>query len=439
MDKKLQKIYKDRRNKFIKGLPNNSIVIVPNKSPAIRSHDVEYLFKPDPDFFYLTGFDEPHSVCILKKHTQNKHSFILFVEEKVKEKEIWVGKITGIPSAKSKYKADESYSIKDFRQNLKSHLLGFENVYFPVGKDKDLTNLISNIVNELRNSNRAGKKAPKTIIDSREMIHNCRLIKDSYEIECLKKACEITKDAHMLAMTCARPGMYEYELEALIEYKFKSSGSSGPAYPSIVGSGNNATTLHYIKNNKKIQKNDLVLIDAGCEFNNYAADLTRTYPVTKKFTSEQKDIYEIVLEAQLKTIAQVKKGKTFKNAFDKSVSVIVDGLKELKLLKGSKEEIIKKKKYKKFYMHNIGHWLGLDVHDAGPYLDIKNSSIKLAPGMVMTVEPGIYISNEEKDVPKGFRGIGIRIEDDVLITKSGNKVLTEGIPKTVDEIEALSF
>lgn len=430
-------IFKNRRKRLLSKLQENSIVIIPNKPLSIRSNDVEYKFRPDSNFYYLTGFEEPNSICVLKKEKRGS-KYILFVEPKDKEKEIWTGKRAGKEGAKQIYRADESYLFSDFESKLKLFLQNSEYVYFPLGQNKDLEIKITGIIDELKRNNRSGIKSPKNISDPRDLIHKMRLIKDSYEIECLQTAARIAKDAHILAMAYAKHKMHEYEIEAIIEYRFRTLGASGPAYPSIVGSGENATILHYIKNNKMIQKDDLILIDAGCEYNYYASDLTRTFPVNKKFNPAQKAIYEIVLEAQLKAIEQIKPQKRFIDSYNKAVYVLVEGLKDLKLLKGSTEKIIKKGEYKKFFMHKLSHWLGLDVHDAGPYTDEKGNSIKLVPGMVMTVEPGIYISKDNTSVPKHFRGIGIRIEDDILVTKNGNKILTSGTPKTINEIEAFN-
>lgn len=429
-------IYSKRRERLFKELPENSISIIPNKNLSIRSNDVEYKFKSDPDFFYLTGFEEPNSICILKKDKRS-FTYILFVEEKNREKEIWTGKRAGTIGAKSIYKANTAYPICEFEKSLKSLIQGSEHIYYPIGKCKDLDLRITNIINELKKSSRAGIKTPKEISDPRDIIHRMRLIKDPYEIELMETAAQISRSAHILAMLNAKPNIYEYEIEAIIEYQFRSLGASAPAYSSIVGSGKNCTILHYIENNKKIKNGELILIDAGCEYKNYASDITRTFPANKKFTSVQKDLYEIVLEAQLRSIDEVKPGKRFTDAHEKSVKVIIEGLKELKLLKGSTEKIIEKGEYKKFYMHKTGHWLGLDVHDAGPYIDEKGNPIKLKPGMVTTVEPGLYI-NDDESVPSAFKGIGIRIEDDVLVTDKGNRVLSAGTPKTVKEIEELN-
>ncbi len=429
-------VYLNRRTKLFEKLPPKSVVIIPNRNISIWSNDVENKFKPDSDFYYLTGFQEPNSICILKKE-DGKNTFLLFLEPNDKEKEIWVGKRTGLDGAKSIYMADESYPINDFNNQFKKLLDGMEHIYIPFGNNKDLDLKLTSCLGELKRNNRAGKKSPSFVGDPRDFIHKMRLIKDDFEINEIQTAANITKDAFQLAMFSTQPNILEYEIEAMLDSKFRSLGGGGPAYPSIVGSGVNATTLHYIKNNKQLQKDELVLVDAGSEFNNYASDVTRTYPVTKKFTSPQKDIYQIVLEAQMKAIEEIKPGKQFIDPYNKAVSVIVDGLKGLGLLNGNTQEIIDKKEYKKFFMHNIGHWLGLDVHDAGPYIDDEGKSIKFTPGMVVTVEPGIYISNELQDVPESYKGIGVRIEDDVLVTDSGNKVLTSGIPKTVQDIEAI--
>ena len=430
-------LFKKRRKILTDQLPDNSIVVLQNKPISIRSNDVEYKYRPDSDFYYLTGFDEPNSACIIKKEKRSS-TYFLFVEPKDKNKEIWTGKRTGIESAKSMFKADKAYPINEFEKTIKELTSNSEHVYFSLGKCKKLDTRILTLINELKVSNRATSRSPKTIKDPRDLIHKMRLVKDNYEIKCMEKAAEISKNAHIVAMSYAKAGIFEYELESILEYRFRANGAYGPAYPSIVGSGNNTTILHYIKNNRKIKKNDLILVDAGCEYDYYASDLTRTYPESKKFTSAQKDIYEIVLEAQLKAIDQAKPGKRFIDCHNKALVVIVEGLKSIGLLNGSTEQIIKKGDYKKFYMHKIGHWLGLDVHDAGPYFDKNGDSLKLVPGMVLTIEPGIYISNDSNNIPKEFHNIGIRIEDDILITKGGNKVLTDGTPKTIKEIESMS-
>ncbi|MBI3591629.1 MAG: aminopeptidase P N-terminal domain-containing protein [Candidatus Melainabacteria bacterium] len=427
-------IFTSRREKLFKELPEKSLVIIPNNNISIRSNDTEYKFRPDSDFYYLTGFEEPNSICVLKKDN-GAFTYTMFVEPNNKEKEIWSGKRVGLEGVQSIYKANESYSIFDFDSKLKELIKGTEYIYLPFGKNKELDLKITSLLGDLKLKNRSGVKAPLGIFDFRDIVHKMRLIKDNHEIDFIQKASDISKVSHILAMYKSKPGMFEYELEALIEDNFRALGGNCPAYSTIVGSGKNTTTLHYINNNKKIQENDLILIDAGCEYNYYASDVTRTFPVSHKFNSAQKDIYEIVLKAQEEAIKEVKVGNRFIDPYNKATLIIAEGLKELGLLNGSTEEIIKKEDYKKFFMHNIGHWLGLDVHDAGPYIDDSGNSIKLTPGMVLTIEPGIYIPNHSEGIPEHFQGIGVRIEDDILVTENGNKVLTNGIPKTVKEIE----
>lgn len=417
--------FQARRKKLLEEIPEKSVVIIPNSRTSIRSNDTEYKFRPDSDFYYLTGFEEPNSVCILKKDKQGV-TYILFVEPKDEKEEIWTGERAGIEGAKSSYLADEAHPIEKFDHHLKKLVRGAKHVYLPFGKNKELDLRVTSLVGNLKQRNREAKPTPSGLLDPRDIVHRMRLIKEKEEIDLIQRAVDISSEAHTLAMTQTNPGMYEYELEALIDGHFRSNGGVGPAYTSIIAAGNNTTTLHYTKNDSEIKDGDLVLIDAGCEFNYYAADITRTFPANRRFTTPQKEIYDIVLDAQLQAIKEATPGKTVKDLFNKAVLVIVQGLKDLKLLKGSTEEIIQKRKYKKFFMHRIGHWLGLDVHDAGPYIDDKGKPIRFSPGMVLTVEPGIYILSKEETVPKEFRGIGVRIEDDVLITKDGNQVLTQG-------------
>lgn len=429
-------IFVNRRKAFISRLPQNTVAIIPNNSISFRSNDVEYRYRCDSDFYYLTGFDEPNSICVLKKDKKS-FTYYLFVEGNDKEKEIWIGKRVGTEGAKTHFKADKSFLIKEFNDKIKKISSGVEYIFFPVGKNKELDITMITLINDSKRSNRAALRTPKMISDPRDIIHKMRLIKNEHEIDCIKNAIDVSQMAHISAMACVKAGMFEYEIESLIEYQFRVLGGIGPAYPSIVGSGKNSTILHYINNNKKIQEGELILIDAGCEYDYYVSDITRTFPAGKKFTPVQKDIYQIVLDAQIKAIDEMKPGKRFIDSYNKAVRVISEGLKELKLLKGSISEIIEREKYKKFFMHKLSHWLGLDVHDAGPYIDDDGSVIKLKSGMVLTVEPGIYISNNDMDVPAMFRGIGVRIEDDMLITKDGNKILTSGIPKSIQEIETI--
>ena len=436
MEKNLYpEIYQIRRKRFVSQLDESSCLILPNNNHYFRSNDVEYRFRPDSSFFYLTGFEEPNSACIIIKHKKD-FEYILFVEPRNKEMELWTGRNIGIEGAKNIYKADKAFPISDLKSKLKELISKSKNIYYPLGVNQQLEASLTKNIYELQKNSRGGIKSPSCIHDSRNIIYKMRLIKDKNELTWIRKAIHISKEAHLAAIKHSRPKMFEYELESIIEGIFRRLGANGPAYPTIVGSGHNATTLHYIKNNRLIKNGDLILIDAGAEYNYYASDITRTFPANKKFSGPQKDIYEIVLKAQTEAIKQIKPGKRFIDPHNKAVTVIVEGLKELKLLKGSTEKIIRKEEYKQFFMHKLSHWLGLDVHDAGPYTDKKGDSIKLSPGMVLTVEPGIYISNQSK-VPKRFKGIGIRIEDDVLVTKDGNEVLTREIPKSIEDLESL--
>lgn len=431
-----QNYFEARRNKFLSQIEDNSLVIIPNQKVSIRSLDTEYKFRVDSDFYYLTGIDEPDVICVFKKE-KNNCSYILFVKPRDKDKEIWVGKSIGLEGAKSIYKAHEAYPLSDFDKELSKLIKGVEHIYIPFGRDPELDLKITKLLGNLKVRNREAVKTPKGLFDPRDIIHKMRLIKDENEIAIMQKAAKISMDAHKLAIESVKPGMFEYEIEALVDGYFRERGGVGPAYSSIVGSGENATVLHYIKNDRKIKKNDLVLLDTGCEYGYYASDITRTFPVSKSFTLPQGVIYELVLEAQEKAIKKVKPGTRYIEVYDEAASVIAQGLKDLGLLKESLKEIIEEKLYKKFFMHRIGHWLGLDVHDVGPYIDSEGNPIKLTPGMVLTVEPGIYISPEADGVPKEFKGIGVRIEDDVLVTEKGQKVLTSGLSKRVSDILAM--
>lgn len=429
-----QDYFQNRRNRFVSQIRDNSLVIIPNQKISIRSLDTEYKFRTDSDFYYLTGIDEPDVICIFKK--ENGHtSYILFVKPSNKDDEIWIGKSIGLEGAKSIYRADEAFPISDFDKKLGELIRGVDCVYIPFGRNTELDLKITKLLGNLKIRNREAVKTPEGIFDPRDIIHKMRLIKDKNEIATMQHTANISMEAHKLAMSQVKSGMFEYEIEALVDGCFRTVGGVGPAYSTIVGSGENATVLHYIKNDRKTKKNDLVLLDAGCEYGYYASDITRTFPVGRSFTPSQKEIYELVLEAEEKAIGKVKPQTRYIDVYNEAVSVIAQGLKDLGLLKGSVREIIEEKLYKKFFMHRIGHWLGLDVHDTGPYIDSEGNSIKLTPGMILTVEPGIYISPDLDDVPKEFRGIGVRIEDDVLVTRGGHKVLTNNLPKTVSEIE----
>lgn len=407
---------------------------------AVMHNDVEYVFRQDSDFYYLTGFNEPEAVAVLAPH-HDKHRFILFVQPKDPVKETWTGYRVGVEGAKERYGADEAYPISELDKNLPLYLEKAERIYYHLGRDRPFNDKILKHWQNLMAGYPKRGYGPIAIEDTNPIVHAMRLVKSPAELELMRKAAEISVEAHNHVREFTQPGRYEYEIQAELEHIFRLRGGMGPAYPSIVASGANACVLHYIENNRQMLDNELLLIDAGCAYDYYNADITRTFPVGGKFTPEQKAIYELVLEAQLQAIAQVKPGNPYNLIHDTAVGVLVQGLLDLGLLAGNIDEIIKEEKYKPFYMHGTGHWLGLDVHDAGVYKHGEEVWQSLQPGQVLTVEPGIYIAPNIKpaegqpEVDEKWRGIGIRIEDDVLVTAEGHEVLTDAVPKEVAAIE----
>ena len=429
--------YQQRRQQLMEKIGNGTAIF--RSAPmAIMHNDVEYTFRQDSDFFYLTGFNEPNAVAVLAPHHED-HKFVLFVQPKDPEKETWTGYRTGVEKAKEVYGADEAYPIAELDEKLPQYLKTSDRIFYRLGQDEAFNNKVLKHWQRLMRVYPKHGTGPIAIQDAGTILHPMRLLKSETELELMRKAANISVKAHNHARNFAQAGRYEYEIQAEMEHLFGLNGGT-PAYPSIVASGVNACILHYIENNRQLQEDDLLLIDAGCSYQYYNADITRTFPVSGKFTSEQKIIYEIVLNAQLAAIEQVKPGNPYQTVHDTAVRVIVEGLMDLGLLTGDIEEIIKEEKYKPFYMHRTGHWLGLDVHDVGVYQWGENPQ-ELQPGQVLTVEPGIYISPEIKpvegqpEVDQRWRGIGVRIEDDVLVTSQGYDVLTAGVPKSIEEME----
>ncbi|MBE9167040.1 Xaa-Pro aminopeptidase [Pleurocapsales cyanobacterium LEGE 06147] len=436
-----QREYRQRREQLMAKIGNGT-AIFRSAPTAVMHNDVEYVYRQDSDFFYLTGFNEPEAVAVLAPHHE-EHRFVLFVQPKDLEKETWTGYRCGVEAAKTVYGADEAYSIDELDEKLPQYLIKADRIYYHLGRDRIFNNVILSHWQRLMAGYQKRGTGPIALEDTHPILHPMRLVKSEAELELMRKAAAISAQAHNRAREFARPGRYEYEVQAEIEHTFRQEGGIGPAYPSIVASGANGCILHYIENNCQMQDNELLLIDAGCSYGYYNGDITRTFPVGGKFTPEQKAIYEIVLEAQLKAIEEVKPGKPYNEFHDMAVCVIVKGLLDLGLLRGDLEEIIKEEKYKPFYMHRTGHWLGLDVHDVGVYKHNEETWQTLQPGQVLTVEPGIYISPHIKptegqpEVPKNWRGIGVRIEDDVLVTASGNEILTSAVPKLIEDIESV--
>ena len=433
------KEYRQRQEQLMAKIGNGTAIF--RSAPMATMHnDVEYTYRQDSSFYYLTGFNEPEAVAVFAPH-HDKHRYILFVQPKDPDKETWTGYRCGVENAKAIYGADEAYSIAELDEKLPQYLIDADRIYYHLGSDRHFNDrIISHWQNLMRRYQKRGN-VPIAIEDTRPIIFPMRSIKSDAEIAMMRKATEISAMAHNRAREFARPGVYEYQVQAEIEHIFRKEGGIGIAYPSIVASGENACILHYIENDRQIQDGELLLIDAGCSYGYYNGDITRTFPVGGKFTPEQKAIYEIVLEAQLKAIEEVEPGKPYNEFHDMAVCVIVQGLLDLGLLKGDLEEIIKEEKYKPFYMHRTGHWLGLDVHDVGVYKHNKDTWQNLTPGHIVTVEPGIYISPNIKpaegqpEIPDNWKGIGIRIEDDVLLTETGRDILTASVPKSVAEME----
>ncbi|PUA28224.1 MAG: Xaa-Pro aminopeptidase [Cellvibrio sp. 79] len=424
-----------RRKQLMAQMEPNSIAIVPAAPERPRSRDTEYHYRQDSDFLYLSGFEEPQAVLVLIPGREHGE-FVLFVRERNREREIWDGYRAGPEGACSEFEADDAFPIDDIDEILPGLLEGKQRVYYSMGKDSEFDKHVMDWVNTIRAKVRSGATPPGEFLDLSHFLNDMRLFKSAAELRVMKEAGEISARAHVRAMKASKPGLMEYQLEAEIIHEFQMSGARFPAYNSIVGGGKNGCILHYIENSAPLKNGDLVLIDAGCELDYYAADITRTFPVNGKFSPEQKALYGICLQAQLEAIAVAKPGNHWNDPHEATVRVITEGLVKIGLLEGDVNELIKTEAYKEFYMHRAGHWLGMDVHDVGDY-KVGGEWRVLEPGMVMTVEPGIYVAPDNERVAKKWRGIGIRIEDDVVITKDGNEVLTKDVPKTVEEIEKL--
>jgi Xaa-Pro aminopeptidase len=423
-------------SEFMKRLGQDSVAIVSSAREAKRSNDTHYRFRQDSDFYYLTGFEEPEAIAVIAPG-HKEHPYILFVRPRDPEREVWDGRRAGIEGAQSEYGADAAFSVAEFDEKLKDLLNGAESLYYRIGNgNPDLDEKVISHIRRMRSMGRRGVAPPQAIIDTGAILHEMRLIKSAEEIEIMQKAADIAAEGHREAMKAARPGMMEYEIEALIEYTFRRQGAAAPAYTSIVGGGANATVLHYVNNDAVLRDGDLLLIDAGAEYRGYASDITRTFPVNGRFTEAQRELYELVLESQMACIEMSRPGVSIDELHQRSVEILIEGMVRLGLLRGETAKLIEEEKYKQFYMHRLGHFLGMDVHDVGRYHE-HDESRRVEPGMVMTVEPGLYVAPDTKDIPEKFLGLGIRIEDDILITDDGCRVLSSKAPKQVEEIEAL--
>jgi len=423
--------------RFIDQMEDNSIAIIPAAHEATRSYDTEYKFRQDSDFWYLTGFPEPDAVAVIDPSSPTPYT--LYVRPRDPEMETWFGRRQGTGGAVKNFGVGRAISIEKFDGDLAKLVDGHEKLYYRFAVDKGLDQKILGYFTEQRVRRLKTAYPPHTIIDPTIILGEMRLHKTAVEAEYMQRAATIAAEAHILAMKKVRPGMNENQVESLMEAYMRDKGASGVAYNSIIGGGDNATILHYVENNMPLKDGDLILIDAGAEYNGYASDITRTFPVNGKYTKSQREVYDVVLDVQQQCIEYTKTGNTVKGRQEFSIELLTEGMRKLGLLTGTTKELIKKKAYMKYYMHGVGHYLGLDVHDAGRYFTdqgAKNSK-PFAPGMVLTVEPGLYIPPDDKSAPAKYRGIGIRIEDDVLVTADGNRNLTSKVPKDPDEIEAI--
>ncbi len=425
-------IYKSRRINLSETLPKNSVLLIPGANTQYRNADSAYAFRQDSNFYYLSGFCEPDSLMAIINNDDGINS-VIFVPPKDKLKEIWDGHRSGPIGAVKEFLFDKAYDNSEIDNMMPEILLGCDQVLYPIGKKNGFDQKVIDWTTEASSKDRHSKSI--NILDASSTIGNARLIKDDHEINLIKKACDISAEAHIEAMKNVKNAESEQSIESLYVYEFSKRGGRFPAYTPIVAGGENACVLHYIENNKKLNKNELLLVDAGCEYEMYASDITRTYPISGKFSKEQLEIYKIVLDAMNAAIDKVKDGNNIMEPQQISEKIITNGLVELGLLHGDPEDLHKKGAFKDFYMHKIGHWLGLDVHDAGDYME-GDDFMKFKPGMITTIEPGIYISRS-MDVDDKWKGIGIRIEDDILVTKDGNENLTKKVPSDPVEIESL--
>jgi Xaa-Pro aminopeptidase len=426
--------FQRRRKRLMDMMGDESIAIIPTSPVRMRNRDVEHPFRHDSDFHYLTGFTEPESVAVLIPGRATGE-YVLFCRERDAKMETWNGLRAGLEGAVEQYGADDAFPIEDLDDILPGLLGDQERIFYTMGNDPGFDQRVLSWVKHVRDQARSGINAPDEFISLNHILHDMRLYKSRYEIKAMRKAARIAAAAHKRAMKICRPGIMEYQLEAELVYEFMREGARSPAYSSIVGGGANSCILHYTDNNAELKDGDVVLIDAGAEYESYASDITRTFPVNGVFSDAQKDIYEVVLEAQLAAIEAVQPGNHWNDPHEVAVRVITEGLVSLGILKGRVRSLIKEHAYAKYYMHRTGHWLGMDVHDVGDY-KLDGEWRMLEPGMVLTIEPGLYMV-AGRGLAKKWWDIGVRIEDDVLVTKDGHDVLSKDMPKTIDAIEAL--
>ncbi len=427
-------VYAARREALLQALGPEAVAIVRSLPERLRNGDSFHRFRQHSDVYYLTGFVEPETTVVLRPGAETER-VVMFVRPRDPEAETWEGRRAGVEGAKERYGADAAYPASELAQRLPDLIANRDELHYALGLDDEMDRLVSRTIARLRRTERKGARPPRAVIDPRIALHELRLFKRPEELALLRKAAAITTDAHLAAMAAGRPGVFEHELEAIIDYTFRRRGGGGPGYGTIVGAGENATILHYVDNRCAIADGDLVLVDAGCEYEHYTADITRTWPASGRFSPEQRALYELVLDTQKSAVARAVPGATIDQLHDHCVRRLTEGLISLGLLEGPADARIEDAGYKKYFMHGTSHWLGLDVHDVGAYTR-GGQARPLEPGMVITVEPGLYVAADAPNVPERMRGIGVRIEDDVAITAGGNEVLTAACPKEIADVEA---
>ncbi|MCG8423455.1 MAG: Xaa-Pro aminopeptidase [Proteobacteria bacterium] len=426
-------VYAARREAYMKTIGSRAVAVIHSPPQSVRNGDVLFPFRQSSDLHYLTGFSEPETTLVLRPGAE-KARIVMFVRPRDSKRETWDGRRAGVEGAKERYGADQAYPVAELDKRLPELLANIDELYYSLGLNPAFDQTVAAIIAKLRLSEKKGRRPPRAVVDPRLVLHEMRLRKAPDELTLMGRAVEISIEAHIAAMRQARPGMTEYELEALINFIFRKNGATGPGYSTIVGAGDNGTILHYTENSCTLGENELVLIDAGCEYQSYTADITRTFPASGRFSEAQRRVYEIVLETQKSAIEMTRPGITIDDIHKHCVENLTAGMIALGLLEGSVEERIEDKTYKRFYMHRTSHWLGMDVHDVGAYTN-DGTPRPLESGMIITIEPGLYVAADAKNVPAEFRGIGIRIEDDILVTDAGHDNLTAGAPKEISDIE----
>lgn len=426
--------YGSRRDAFAHAL-GDGVAVIPAARHASRNADTEYEYRQNSDFYYLTGFTEPEAVLVLAPRNEKEPS-VLFLRERDPEAEIWTGRRVGVEAAPGQFGVTAAYPIAELPKRLPDLLVGSPALYYGLGVNDEMDRTVITAVKAARHTVRRGGTAPRSYVEPGNILHEMRLHKSDDEIALMRRAAAASRAGHEAAMRATRPGLWEYELEAIIEYEYRAAGAQDVAYPSIVAGGSNATILHYNTNRDRLRDGDLVLVDSGAEVDLYASDVTRTWPVSGRFTPEQRAIYDLVLRAQVAGIEEVRPGRPVDAYHRAAVRTLTEGLRDLGLLSGAIDEIIEKEEYSKFYPHRTGHYIGIDVHDVGRYTEAEKTFRKFEPGMVVTVEPGLYV-RPDADVPDRWKGIGVRIEDDILCTAGEPENLTGDIPKDVDALEAI--